>query len=232
MDILSPGGEYIPKISESILVTREISFLFTETIINIDYQLVETTTGDEVIVMRFRKPSPGVWTFKVYAREYLRSSFHIWLPMNGFISNDTYFIQSNPYTTITSPGNTLEPITATAYNPVIGALYQQASKGYTRYDEVKPDLAAPGVNIMSPNLDQGFSEVSGTSVAAAYLAGISVLLLEWGIVRENYPDLDSANVKLFLIRGAKRREELTYPNPDWGYGIVDIFNVFDVIRPV
>ena len=232
IDILTPDGEYIPRIPEGIQVSREVTFLFSGTILNVDYQLVQTYAGSEVIVLRFRNPSPGIWTFKVYARGIIRNSFHIWLPMDNFITESTYFIQSNPYTTITSPGNTLMPITTTAYNPVNGVLYQQASKGYNRNDEVKPDLAAPGVGILSPNLDQGFSQVSGTSVATAHMAGIVAMMLEWGVVKGNYPDLDTQDVKIFLIRGARRQEGLLYPNRDWGYGIVDIYNTFNVIRPV
>ncbi|MDF2906027.1 MAG: hypothetical protein K0R34_1348 [Herbinix sp.] len=230
LDILSPAGEYIPRISESLSVNREINFVFERTRIFIDYQLIESQTGDQLIFMRFLEPTPGIWRFQVYTRGDLEGSFHIWLPMNGFVSVDTYFIQSDPYTTITSPGNGLVPITVTAYNPVNNNLYQRASRGYTRIDVIKPELAAPGVNILAPTLENGFTEISGTGAAAAHTAGITAILLEWGIVRNNYPGIDSVEVKKFLIRGATRSPTQTYPNRDWGYGIVDIFNVFDLLR--
>jgi subtilisin family serine protease len=150
--------------------------------------------------------------------------------MNGFISENTYFIQSDPYTTITSPGNGLVPITVTAYNPINNNLYQRASRGYTRIDVIKPELAAPGVNIQAPTLEHGFTEISGTGAAAAHTAGVTAILLEWGIVRNNYPGIDTVEVKKFLIRGASRSPTQTYPNRDWGYGILDIYNVFDLLR--
>ncbi len=230
IDILSPAGEYIPRISEGLNVNREISFIFERTRIFVDYQLIEAQTGDQLILMRFLAPTPGIWRFQVYTRGDLEGSFHIWLPMNGFISEDTYFIQSDPYTTITSPGNSLVPITATAYNPINNSLYQRASRGYTRIGEVKPDLAAPGVNIQAPTLEHGFTEISGTSAAAAHTTGVTAILLEWGIVLNNYPGIDSAEVKKFLIRGASRSPTQIYPNRDWGYGILDIYNVFDILR--
>lgn len=230
IDILSPAGEYIPRISEGLRVNREINFVFERTRIFLDYQLIESQSGDQLIFMRFLAPTPGIWRFQVYTRGNLEGSFHIWLPMNGFISENTYFIQSDPYTTLTSPGNSLIPITVTAYNPINNNLYQRASRGYTRIDVVKPDFAAPGVNIQAPTLEHGFAEVSGTGAAAAHTAGVTAILLEWGIVRNNYPGIDTVEVKKFLIRGASRSPTQVYPNRDWGYGILDIYNVFDLLR--
>jgi subtilisin family serine protease len=230
IDIVSPSGESIPRITESLQVNRNISFVFEKTRIALDYRMVESSTGDQLILLRFRNPSSGIWRFQVYGRGNLKGSFHIWLPMNGFITEDTYFVQSNPYTTITSPGNSIIPITVTAYNSENNNLYRQAGRGYSRIGTIKPEITAPGINIQSPDLNHGFTQMSGTSAAAAHTAGIAALILEWAIVRNNYPGVDSVEVKRFLIRGAKRNPNLTYPNRDWGYGILDIYNVFDTLR--
>ncbi|MBP1756450.1 MAG: hypothetical protein H6Q59_2848 [Firmicutes bacterium] len=230
VDILSPAGEYIPRITEGLSVNREINFVFEKTRIFVDYKMVESSTGDQLILMRFVTPTAGIWRLQVYTRGNLEGSFHIWLPMNGFVSENTYFIQSDPYTTITSPGNSIVPITVTAYNPANNNLYQRASRGYSRINTIKPELAAPGVNIQAPTLDQKFTQITGTGAAAAHTAGITAIILEWGIVRKNYPGIDSVEVKKFLIRGANRVPTQTYPNRDWGYGIIDIYNVFDILR--
>jgi subtilisin family serine protease len=230
IDILSPTGEYIPRISESLRVNRDISFVFEATIIQIDYQMVESSTGDQLILMRFRNPTPGIWRFQVYTRGDLLGSFHVWLPMGDFITDGTYFIQSDPYTTITSPGDSSLPITVTAYNPDNNNLYQRAGRGYTRTGTIKPEFAAPGVNILAPNLEQGCSQVTGTSVAAAHTSGVAAIILDWGFVRGNYPGIDTVEVKKFIIRGAVRNPSITYPNRDWGYGIMDVYNVFDILR--
>lgn len=230
IDILSPSGEYIPKLAESLQENREIAFFFENTIINIDYIMVEAETGNQVILLRFKNPTSGIWKFQVYARDELQGTCHIWLPSNGFISNNTFFIQSNINTTITSPGNSLVPITVTAYNAITESLYQYAGRGYTASNAIKPELAAPGVNILCPSLNHGFTEMTGTSAAAAINTGAVAILLEWCIVDGNYPGIDTVGVKKFLIRGAKRSESIRYPNRDWGYGILDIYNVFDVIR--
>jgi hypothetical protein len=60
--------------------------------------------------------------------------------------------------------------------------------------------------------------------------GISAMVLEWSVVQGNFPRIDTVGIKKFLIRGARRSPNLTYPNTDWGYGIIDIYNAFNVLR--
>ncbi len=232
IDILSPSGEYIPRIVAGLEVRREISFIFERTVIFIEYQTVETQTGDQLILVNFKNASAGIWRFTVYGQGDLPGRFHIWLPMGNFISQDTYFIQSDIYTTIVTPGNAVVPITVTSYNPVTGTLNVAASRGYTRANIIKPELAAPGVNYLAPDLYGGYTTYTGSGVASAHTAGIAALMFEWGIVRGNQPSFDTQEIKKYLIRGAKRSSNLTYPNRDWGFGIIDIFNTFDVLRTI
>jgi hypothetical protein len=156
--------------------------------------------------------------------------FDIWLPMGNFISSDTFFIRSTPYTTILSLGNARIPITTTAYNMVDDSLYLEASRGFTRIDVIKPEIAAPGVEILAPSLNHDFVRVTGTSPAAAHVTGVAAMLLEWGMVRGNYPSMNSLDMKAFMTRGARRNVNIEYPNRDWGYGILDVFNIFESIR--
>ncbi len=230
IDILSPSGEYIPRIPVSLRVHRVISFIFERTVIDVDYQTVEAATGDQLIMLRFRNVTPGTWVFNVYGQGDLAAAFHIWLPMGDFITDNTYFLQPNIYTTLLTPSASPAPIAMTAYNPMNGNLYVNAGRGYSRADVVKPELAAPGVGYIAPTLDHSFAGYTGTSAAAAHTAGIAAIALEWGTILGNSPGMDSIEVKNFLIRGARRRANLSYPNRDWGYGIVDVFNVFDILR--
>lgn len=230
IDILSPTGEYVPRIPARLGERREISFLFEKTTILIDYQLVESQTGNQLILIRFVNPSSGLWRFRVYGRGSANMPFNIWLPIEGFISKDTFFLESDPYTTITSPGNSLNPITVTAYNHINQSLYINSSRGYTRDDIVKPSLVAPGVGVYAPGLDGSYVNVSGTSASAALTTGIAAMMLEWGIVRGNHTTMNTIEIKNFLIRGAKRDPRNEYPNREWGFGIIDIYNVFESLR--
>lgn len=230
IDILSPSGEYIPRIVAGRNEHRVISFIFEATIIYVDYQMVESQSGEQLILIRFDNPSQGIWRFNVYERGGLNLGFNIWLPMEGFISENTYFIRSDPYTTLLTLGNAVFPLTVTAYNDADDSLYLDSSRGFTRINRIKPEIAAPGVNVTGPTLDGSFAPYTGTSVSAAHMTGIAALIYEWGIVRGNLPLMSTVELKNLIIRGAKRDINLIYPNRDWGYGILDIFNAFDALR--
>ncbi|ROR31821.1 subtilase family protein [Mobilisporobacter senegalensis] len=230
IDILSPTGEYIPRIPARIGESRDINFLFEQTSILINYFLIEQQTGDQLILVRFRNPTAGIWRFRVYARGDVELSFHCWLPITEFLSTETHFVESNPNVTLTSPGNTEIPITATAYNHVTDSIYINASRGFTRDNVIKPDFAAPGVNIYGPTLNNTYGYFSGTSLAAAQTTGVAAMLLEWGILRGNVPNMDGQEVRRYLIRGTRRSLNETYPNNSWGYGIMDIYNTYLALR--
>lgn len=230
VDILSPSGEYISRISSGRDSFREISFIFEKTVIYLDFQMVESQSGDQLILFRFKDPAPGIWKINVYSRGDLELGFHIWLPMEKFISANTFFIRPDPYVTVLTLGTATVPITATAYNHIDDSLWLDSSRGYSRIGAITPQIAAPGVNIVGPTLDQTFAEFTGTSVSAAHMTGAAVLLLEWGIVRGNLPDMSSVEIKKLVVRGARRDIDLVYPNRDWGYGILDLYNVFDSLR--
>ena len=73
---------------------------------------------------------------------------------------------------------------------------------------------------------------SGTSVAAAHVAESSAMLLSWHLNigslgwREN---INAGDIKTILIRGADRDSFRTYPNPEWGYGKLDLYHSFQLI---
>ena len=229
IDIISPSGEYIPRIPARLNENRNIQFIFEITNLSIDYVIVEAKSGDELILMRFIKPAPGIWRFRVYGQG-ITTGFHIWLPIRGFISGGTRFVSPNPYTTVTNPGNSIFAITTTAYDYRNNSIYINASRGYTRSNIVKPDVATPGVNVISPLPGNTFVEASGTSIAAAILTGITAILLEWGIVYGNVRSMNTIQIRNYLIRGVERKETLIYPNREWGYGTVNIYGTFESLR--
>lgn len=232
INILSPSGEFIPRIPARIYEDRKITFILEETRIYFVNTLFEALSGDQLIALRFNNPAPGTWRFQVFNSGNMDAGFNIWLPMGDFITNDTYFVKSDPEITVLSPGTSMVPITATAYDPINGNLYRNASRGYTRRAEeiIVPTLGAPGVNITVPTLEQGFGLGTGTGIAAAHTAGVAALLLEWGIVKGNYSRLDTVGVKTLMMKGAIRNPNIIYPNRDWGYGIINVYNIFTVLR--
>jgi subtilisin family serine protease len=230
VEIITPTGEQSQRIETRRDEFFYLSFIFIRTVIYVDYQVSETQTGSQLIFFRFKNPVPGLWKFNVYEIGDIRMGFNLWLPMEGFISNSTYFIRSNPYITVSAYANNPATITVTAYDPEDDNLYIEAGRGYSSIGVITPQIAAPGVNIVGPTKEQGFAAFSGTSVAGAHAAGVAAMLLEWGIVKGNIPDMNSTEMKILLARGARRDINLKYPNPEWGYGILDIYNVFYCLR--
>lgn len=220
-EIFAPNGELIHQINPQFFQQNTIPVFYNNTIIYIDNRIHEPFTGDQLILFRFKNPEKGVWRFRISGSDDLINRFHIWLPIHEFISNDTYLLKSNTYTTISIPGNTVNLITVTAYNPINGELYQNASKGYTKSNELKPDITAPGVNIIAPSIDKNFASFTGTSIAAAHATGVAARLLEWGIINGNMITMDCTIIRYMLTYAAERSQEKTYPNPDWGFGIID-----------
>lgn len=176
--------------------------------------------------MRFQDPAPGIWRIRVYNALFINGQYHIWLPARGFISDQTFFLRSDPDTTIMDPGNAPALITTAAYNHRNNSIYIHSSRGYTRTGAIKPDFAAPGVNISGP----GGQTATGTSVAAAHAAGAAADLLSWAIVGQNNLLINTSIAKALLIRGAGRRSGLSYPNREWGYGTLDLYNSFLIMR--
>ena len=168
----------------------------------------------------------------------------MWLPIQNFITDGTYFLQADPDTTICDPGNNLDVITATYYNGENQGIAIEASRGYNRIGLVKPDFAAPGINILGPlpmigNTNMSPAErqesarygyQSGSSVAAAITSGTAALLMEWGLVRRNDLSMDTVTIQKYLIRGANPAGR-EIPNRLWGNGLLDLFGVYDSLRP-
>ncbi|HKM04772.1 MAG TPA: S8 family peptidase [Lachnospiraceae bacterium] len=226
IDLLSPTGRYTPRIPARLKETRTIDFLFESTRVYIDYELVESLSGNQLILIRFQNPMEGIWRFRVYSSINIEPKFNIWLPIVNFLEKDTYFLVSDPFITLTIPANTLIPIIATCYNYVNQNLFVEASRGYAVNDLINPSFAAPGVNMVVPAQNNDYTIASGTSISAGFTTGVVALILEWGIVKGNKTQLDTLQVKNFLIRGARRVPTMVYPNRDWGYGVLDVYNAF------
>lgn len=229
LSIQSPTGEILEVSSSIGSRTQELSFVFVETKVYVNYILIERQTGYSLVYIRFFHPASGIWKIFTQARNQQNVQFHIWLPVEGLISQDTYFLEPSPYTTVTAPGDARNSITTTAYQHRDGSIYIAAGRGYTPDGMITPHLAAPGVNVKVPLVRGGFGTRSGTSISAAQTAGIAALLFEWAIIRDNQPFFTGSSVKYYLQRGARREENMQYPNPEWGYGKVDLYHTFELL---
>ena len=228
---ISPTGEVAREISVPLRGENTVSFLLEQTQITVYTQIADVSSGSQFIFMRFENPMSGIWRILIRNSLDIREAFHIWLPVRGFISDETYFLRPDPDTTITDPGNARYPITVTAYDHTKNSIYIHASRGYSLSGRIKPDLAAPGVNILGASVSgRRLTRMSGTSVSAAHLAGAAAILLNWGVLNANYPYLNTPVLKSIFVRGAQRNPALTYPNREFGYGTLNLYEAFLHLR--
>ncbi|MBQ6834354.1 MAG: S8 family peptidase [Lachnospiraceae bacterium] len=237
---ISPTGQVIQGLPARSEEAETLNFLVEGTEITVYSRIVVNSSGGQVIFLRFRDPLPGIWTIVITNVLDVSDTFHIWLPSRGFISDGTAFLRPDPDTIITGPGNAQYPITVGAYDHTTDGIYIHSSRGYSRSGQIKPEIAAPGVDILSaalppaaqtgPITSTSYTRVTGTSAATAHVAGAAALLLHWGILEGNDDYMNSSTIKTYLIRGAKRNPALTYPNREFGYGTLDLYQAFLNLR--
>lgn len=224
--LISPLGEYTGKIPLWYKDGRAISFPLEASQVYIHYTVVENYTGDEVVTIQIVAPSEGIWKLRVFNDGSNSAAYNIWMGMEHFVTEDTYFLSPEPYITVCEPGNASSVLTITAYNHISNGIYPEASRGYTITNDIKPEITAPGVNVYGPLLSGRFGTMSGTSVSGAIAAGAAAMMLEWGVVRGNSRTMQTTEIENLFIRGAKR-VNMNYPNREWGYGILDLYGVFE-----
>ena len=176
----------------------------------------------------------GVWTIKIRVKNEYKGIFDIWLPILEGLNQKTKFLNSTIDNTLGIPATTLNVISVGSYNPVTRGISSFSGRGrITLYGESKPDVVAPGENIIAPVPNRSFDRKSGTSMATPQVSGIAALMMQWGILKGNDFFLYGDRLKRYLITGSKReRTDVIYPDPSWGYGEVCAYNTLNELSRV
>lgn len=227
LEVISPSGESTGTLKALIREVNSYSFLFENTNIVVYSYFPEELTGDQLFVVRFFNAKEGIWKFRLTGQSILDGKFNAWIPGTGFAVGGTGFIPSDPYGTIVSPSASNYTITAAAYNQNNNNVLEYSGMAFLDDYIDKIDVAAGGVNALTVAPNNTTAIVNGTSVSAAILAGTCAMLFEWGIVQGNYPNIYAQTVKAFIQRGAVQRSADVYPNPQWGYGILNVTKIFE-----
>ncbi len=227
--VQSPTGQRSQggfPVSEETQVTN---FVFENTVLTLDYR-ISGTQRDLLVFFRFSNPTQGIWTVLVYPEQAITGAFHLWLPIQPQVGADITFVSPNPDTTITTPGMAGVPITVGGYDALSGAIWIPSGRGFTGLGQVKPDFCAPATEVFGAGQRNNYITQTGSSVAAAIAAGAAALCLEWGILKGYAPSMNTIEVKNLLIRGCERETNQTFPNKEWGYGKLDVYRSFEVLR--
>ena len=230
LSIVSPSGEVIDNLEAKNTNNERIKFLYEGTEMIVNFTSPELSTGDSLIFIRAYNLKAGIWKFRLTGQYIVDGKYYAWIPQRELIDSETKFLNSVGYTTLTLSSTSSGAISVAYYNQDDNSVISESGRGYTRYGMIKPDIAAGGFNAIVTNPGGGTAVISGSSVAGAVVAGCCALILQWAVVDKNYPDIYAAQIKTYIISGAKGRPGDVYPNKEWGYGMFDMQGVFDRIR--
>ena len=230
VSLISPTGEVIPRIPIRTDTTEEFDFVFEETAVTVDYRIEAKITANLLVFFRFTKPTKGLWIIRVYPENTVTGRYNMWLPLSRLTPGEVLFLRSNPEITLTIPSAAQQLISVGGYNAVNGSIFADSGRGYNITGDIKPDFVAPAVNVYGPGLRNNYVTYTGTSAAAAITTGAVAQIMQWAFVEQRYAIRSSAGIKNMLIRGAQKNDDRSYPNREWGYGTLEVYNSFEMLR--
>jgi hypothetical protein len=231
INVISPTGEASAIIESRINKIQPIKFVFLNTDMVVRFYTPEHFTGHQVISVTFSNIKPGTWTFNLIGEYITSGRYDIWLPPKTTLPENTIFLESDPFITLTIPSTAVNVITV-AYYGNNNALIAASGKGFNSNGLINPDVSTIGVNILTTKVSGGVTTFSGSSAAAAVVAGACVLLLQWGIVDGNDPTMYTKKIRTYIMYGANRNSAIKYPSREIGYGDFDLLGIFNTISGI
>ena len=230
--IISPGGEmsYVINYTPEPFVYRG-RFNLEDTSYEMRYIYPWIKSGNEMLDITLKNIKPGIWTLRIFPEFIINGNYNVYLPNKNLISPQTRFTDSSSDATITLFGVIKKVITVGAYNDRTDSLWIGSSKGPVVKRQIKPDIVAPGVDIIGPYQNDAYNTATGTGVSSSVVAGIVAIMMSYIISQEEESRnlLFSEPLKTFLMLGATRKEIYTYPNMAQGYGILNLRNTLAAI---
>ncbi len=223
----SPLGETIQPVQPRSGTTLEFNFLLEYSRIALTYTIVETLSGAQLALIRFLNPTPGVWRIRVVNKTFVNGVFHLWLPVTDLVDPEIRFYAPNSDVTLVIPSCAASVITVSAYSAYNNSLFIHSGRGYTRNGMVKPNFASPGVDLTAPLPGGRYTSLTGSCAASALTAGAVALLAEAGLRQEQPRYFTTQEIVSLFLRGAERNSSYIYPNPEWGYGTMNVYGIFE-----
>jgi len=223
VSITSPTGEVLNRVAVYNGQQQKQHFLLENTNVVVDYQLGTERSREPLVHINFQNPVKGLWMIEVFPYRISSGSFNMYLPISDFLEEEVYFVRSNPDMTLTVPSSAKIPMAVGGYNSVTNGIYIESGRGYSMDGSIKPDYAAPAVNVLAVNQFGRMESMTGTCAAVALSAGASALLMEWNIAYMENRFINSIEIRNQIINGTQRVSNQLYPNREEGYGRMDIY---------
>ncbi|MBN9647450.1 S8 family serine peptidase [Terrisporobacter glycolicus] len=229
--VLSPSGELTRDVDVSIGNTVVGILDLESTIYSITYIFPTLFSGQQQVIINLTNVPKGIWKIVLTGQYIIDGEYNAYLPNRALLKPGTKFTNSDPNKTINYPATYNDNVTVGAYNTLNNSIWPSSSRGNTINNLLKPDIVAPGVNIIAPYPGGGYATITGTAPAAAYTSGCIAYLLQNNFVKENYPRLAYVQkIRTYLRAGATRLDNISYPNNNLGYGFLNIKGAFYQLR--
>lgn len=230
--MISPGGEqsYIINYTPEPFVYRG-KFNLQNTSYEMRYIYPWVKSGNEELVIKLKNVRPGIWTLRIIPEFIINGNYSVYLPNKNLISPQTRFIDPSSGSTITMLGIIKKVITVGAYNGRTNSMWIGSSKGPAIKRPIKPDIVAPGVDIIGPYKNDTYNTATGTGVSSSIVSGVIAIIMDYIISQEEESRnlLFTEPLKTFLMLGATKKSIYTYPNVLQGYGILNLENTLTEI---
>jgi len=229
--VLSPSGELTRDVDVRIYNTVVGILDLESTIYSITYIFPTLFSGQQQVRINLTNVPKGIWKIILTGEYIIDGEYNAYLSNRALLKPGTKFTDSDPNKTINYPATYNDNVTVGAYNTIDNSIWPSSSRGNTINNLLKPDIVAPGVNIIAPYPGGGYATVTGTAPAAAYTSGCISYLLQNNLVNQNYPRLAFVQqIRTYLRAGATRLDNISYPNSNLGYGFLNIKRAFYQLR--
>ena len=210
----SPSGEISKNAKLSNFNQVNGIFDIEQTKYIITYTYPTTFSGQQFTSIILKKPKKGIWkvilvgiykSFGIYNVIYKEfGKYNMYIINNK--SNKIRFREADPFYTVNFPAISQYIMTVGGYNTINNSIWINSSRGPNIQNIKKPDIVAPGVNIISTFPGNKYAKITGTSAANSYVIGASALYLQYTFIDEIYKDKSYPQIiKTYMQAGAKKR---------------------------
>ena len=216
----------------------------------IDSERFTVLNGDARIYIEISPPTGGVllegiWEVELEATSISDGRFHAFIErdarrhiiqfpggqVRNYFADQSFFFGTDfdPQMTLGTPATARRSIAVANYNHNLQEPAPSSSRGPTRDGRLKPELAAPGTDIVATSSGTGQPGVpvrtskTGTSMSAPHVAGVAALMLQ------KQPALTAEQIQAILVAAAVPPAGVDVFDNAWGFGTLDARTAVDLV---
>lgn len=235
--IIAPNGERTDLLEDTI---ANVAYVFgnTSVLVNISNQPFSGRSQELVVLLEgfdTESVDPGIWTIQVIPNRIIDGRYHAWDLVQPSSTRGARFLEPDPFTTLTLPSTSRYITSIASINSRTLQILPSSGRGFTVDERVKPDVCAPGLNVLVPlaGTQSQYTMYSGSSIAGAFMCGAYALFIEYGIRIKPSNVFYGEPLKGLVIKYARKPNQFgIYPNQVYGYGVLCIASVLEALERI